>query len=258
MELQVGGDPELFIFKDGEPISAHPYVPGTKEKPYPVKHGAVQLDGIALEINFDPAKTAEEFEYNVHAVLGQALSFVPKGCELKAVPSIMFQPKYFHEIPQKFKELGCNPDFNAWTRQQNPAPDTSKNPTLRTGSGHITFGFTENENVKDKAYFEDCCAFVQMIDPIWSQWSQAWDDDVTRASLYGAPGAFRPKPFGVEYRRPSNAWLRYPKMYRWIFDLCAQMYDDAICGKELTLERCPKFDNDWLQSQGQLHGQAVH
>lgn len=247
--LKIGADPELFLFKDDQPVSAHPYVPGTKDKPHPLKHGAIQLDGIALEINIDAAETAEEFEHNTIAVLAQADSFVPKGHTLRAVPHVNFEGEYFQTVPERFKELGCNPDFDAWSRKTNPPPDVRKWPNLRTGSGHLHFGYTSGEDVKDSDYFNECCSFVQMIDPIWSQWSQAWDQDSVRANLYGAPGAFRPKPYGIEYRRPSNAWLRYPRMYKWVFELCQSMYEDAIHGETLTLERAPKFNNDWLRTQ---------
>ncbi len=37
-------------------------IPDTaKEKPFPVTNGAVQVDGMALEYNIDPASTVEEF-----------------------------------------------------------------------------------------------------------------------------------------------------------------------------------------------------
>ncbi len=252
MSIKIGSDPELFLFKDDQPISAHDYVPGTKEKPHPLKHGAIQLDGIALEINVDAAETAEEFEYNTQMVLSQALSFVPKGHHLRAVPSVQFDGAYFMTVPERFKELGCNPDFDGWSRKINPSPNVEKYPNLRTGSGHLHFGYTSDADVKDSDYFNECCSFVQLIDPIWSQWSQVWDTDVTRANLYGGPGAFRPKPYGIEYRRPSNAWLRHPKMYPWIFSLCEAMYEDAIHGEALTLERAPKFNNDWLTTQVDL------
>lgn len=248
-ELQIGGDPELFLFKDGKPVSAHPYIPGTKAKPHPLRHGCIQLDGIAVEFNIDPAKTGEEFEHNVNATLTEVKTYVPKGHDLVAVPSVIFEEPYFATIPEKFKELGCNPDFDAWSRKMNPSPSLKKFPTLRTGSGHLTFGYTDNMNIKDGNYFNDCCNFIQMIDPVWSQWSQVWDQDERRANLYGGPGAFRPKPFGVEYRRPSNAWVGYPKMYRWVFDLCAQMFDDAISGKMPSVDRSPKFDSDWLNTR---------
>lgn len=38
--------------------------------------------------------------------------------------------------------------------------------------------------------------------------------------MYGGPGKFRFKPYGVEYRTPSNVWLDKPKLQRQIFDCC--------------------------------------
>ena len=45
------------------------------------------------------------------------------------------------------------------------------------------------------------------------------DRDPLRRELYGKAGAFRPKPYGVEYRTPSNIWIRSRDMRRCIFDL---------------------------------------
>jgi hypothetical protein len=35
--------------------------------------------------------------------------------------------------------------------------------------------------------------------------------------LYGAPGSFRPKSFGVEYRPLSNAWLNSPEIAQQVY-----------------------------------------
>jgi hypothetical protein len=36
-----------------------------------------------------------------------------------------------------------------------------------------------------------------------------WDRDRIRRSMYGKAGAYRPKPYGIEYRTPSNKWVSH-------------------------------------------------
>lgn len=55
MSYLVGADPELFVSKAGVILSAFGLVGGTKKVPQKVERGAVQVDGMALEFNIDPA-----------------------------------------------------------------------------------------------------------------------------------------------------------------------------------------------------------
>jgi hypothetical protein len=48
---------------------------------------------------------------------------------------------------------------------------------------------------------------VKQLDWFLGAWSVKHDSDVTRRKLYGKAGAFRPKPYGVEYRPLSNFWI---------------------------------------------------
>ncbi len=70
MEVLVGADPEVFV-KDasGQNVSGHGMVPGTKKKPHPVRSGAGQVDGTALEFNIEPSKTEEEFVSRIRIVM---------------------------------------------------------------------------------------------------------------------------------------------------------------------------------------------
>src|SRR3546814_12280247 len=89
MQILVGCDPEIFMFKNGVPVSAHNAVPGTKYDPYKVKNGAVQVDGMALEFNIDPSHTEEEFVSSVQSVLATLKEMVP-GYDLVATPVAEF------------------------------------------------------------------------------------------------------------------------------------------------------------------------
>ena len=44
------------------------------------------------------------------------------------------------------------------------------------------------------------------------------EPDNKRKELYGKAGAFREKPYGVEYRTISNYYLQSKKLIYWVFD----------------------------------------
>lgn len=217
MQILIGADPELFVrdTKTGQFITAHGLVEGTKEKPQPVQFGAVQVDGMALEFNIDPAKTVEEFELYITKVREQMTRLIDPSYELVPQPTCYFDQEYFDGCPAKAKDLGCNPDWNAWTERQNDRPSTSE--PFRTGAGHLHIGFTKDQDVSDPDFIQECYMVVKQLDVWVGMYSPLWDGDVKRRSLYGQAGACRIKPYGVEYRPLSNAWLRTPELTRWVF-----------------------------------------
>lgn len=207
--FKFGCDPELFVKDDkGRYVSAEGLIPGTKDTPYPVKHGAVQVDGMAAEFNIDPAENFEDFNRNIQAVMGQLKAMLPKGYTLDAVPAVTFDGDVWDASPEHSKELGCMPDMDAWTGQVNPPPHDPVNPHLRTASGHIHIGWTEEADiVNDAQHIMNCRDLVKQLDWYLGGWSVKTDTDPTRRRLYGKAGACRYKSYGVEYRVLSNFWI---------------------------------------------------
>lgn len=218
MQIKIGADPELFLQNpnSGEFVSAHGLVPGTKRKPHKVPLGAVQLDGTAAEFNIDPALSMQEFSRNINAVMTHLQGMVP-GYNLSPTPAVFYDQAYFdQQVPSSAKELGCDPDFSGWTMCENPRPNAATN--LRTGAGHIHIGWTEKAKVWDEHHYMKCAAMARQMDYYLGIWSLLWDKDPTRRSLYGKAGAFRPKPYGMEYRVMSNSWLSSEILIRWVYN----------------------------------------
>lgn len=227
MKITIGCDPELFVMKNGKYRSAHGLVPGTKEKPHRVENGAVQVDGLALEYNIDPVDNADDFvRYNM-SVMEQMKAMVP-GYEFSIVPSCRFNGNHFRAQPDEAKELGCTPDYNAYTMQENPKPDNTT--TMRTASGHIHIGFCENADPGDNEHMIRCATLIKQLDVYLGLPSLFFDKDVNRRKMYGAAGAFRPKPYGVEYRVLSNAWLLSEKRMRFVFNQTVKAVTDLMSG----------------------------
>lgn len=246
LKVRIGCDPEIF-FRDrqtGKFISAHDRIPGTKVDPFKVPGGAIQVDGTAAEINIDPAMSIQEFQGNVNRVITNLRERVP-GVDLVYDPTVEFDRDYFESLPKETRELGCNPDFCAWTEKVNPSPD-GDSTTMRTASGHIHVGWRSDDdkdnplvNPNDPVHFEDCISVVKQLDYYVGMFAIRWDPDVKRRSLYGKAGAFRPKPYGVEYRTPSNVWLRSPSVQGWIFEAVRKAVYDLGQGRDLA----GKYDN---------------
>lgn len=203
-----GCDPEGFIFhkKSGKPVPASDFLPGTKDEPEPVIGGAIQVDGMAAEFNIDPVKTYEDWEHNISAVIAQLETYLPAGYELRFVPSVVFEEDTFAVAPDHCKDLGCQPDFDAWSGGVNPAPNPD-NPLMRCAGGHLHTGWTENEDLCNIQHILNCQDLVKQFDFYLGGWSVLHDADVFRRNLYGKMGACRYKPYGVEYRVLSNFWV---------------------------------------------------
>lgn len=204
----VGADPELFVLDTtGRPVSAAGLIPGTKAVPHRVKDGAVQVDGMAAEFNIDPCSSFEEFDGRITSVMKQLKAFLPKGYKLAARPAVVFDEGVWALAPDDAKELGCSPDFNAWTGDVNPPPACISNPRLRTASGHLHIGWTEDADFSTMQHMLNCQDLVKQLDWYLGAWSLQVDSDPTRRLLYGKAGACRYKSYGVEYRVLSNFWL---------------------------------------------------
>lgn len=231
MKLLLGADPELFM-RDNSGMfkSVFGILPGTKEAPHKVERGAVQVDGMAAEFNIDPAATAEEFVLNLTTVMKTMEGMLPFG--LVATPVAEFGAEYMSTRVEKETELGCDPDFNGWTQSVNTPPDAAK--TFRTGAGHVHVGWGEGFSKEDPKHFAACCAIIRQLDFYLGLPSMFYDSDTQRRELYGKAGAFRAKPYGVEYRVLSNKWLASEDLMKWVFRTTVRAIEDMRAGKRLV------------------------
>ena len=253
MKITIGCDPELFVTENGKPRSAWGLIPGTKEKPFDVDDGAVQVDGMALEFNTRPVDNADDFVLVTNSVLRQMREMVPDKYEFAIVPSVRFNGNHFRAQPEEAKELGCTPDYNAYTLRENKKPDNKT--TMRTASGHIHIGFCEGADPNSDEHMLRCATLVKQLDAYLGLPSLLFDKDKKRRSMYGAAGCFRPKPYGVEYRVLSNAWLLSDDRKRFVFNQTIRAVNDLIAGirladkiGELALERTINVSDDYNAS----------
>lgn len=209
-----GADPEIFVSKNNKFKSAHGMVEGDKANPLRVEKGAVQVDGMALEFNIDPAENFEQFQNNLDVVQQQLKAMIGDH-EFMTQSSVFFDQELFDAVPEENKELGCDPDFNAWTERENQKPEGSQ--LMRTAGGHVHVGGF-GQGVVDDYVFIVAAKLTRIMDETLGIYSLFWDHDDERRKMYGAAGAFRPKPYGMEYRSLSNAWIFKPQLVRFVYD----------------------------------------
>ena len=131
----------MFVRQEGTFKSAHGLIKGDKKNPQPVRSGAVQVDGMALEFNIDPASSEDAFAYNVQDVFNQLKLMVP-DYEIVTVPVAHFDEQYMKAQPAEALELGCDPDFDAWNNGVAFVKPNALRP-MRTASGHVHIGWTD-------------------------------------------------------------------------------------------------------------------
>jgi len=211
IKFKLGADPELFLKRaDGTNISAHDLVPGSKKAPYAVDSGAIQPDGLAAEFNIDAVDYNDfrAFDDKLTKVLGELKKAVGPDVFFDPRPSTLFDKDYYDALPETAKELGCDPDYSAYSEdpmQPNPRPDGSSG--LRSAAGHLHIGWGSDIPVDHPEHLEICRTFIRQMDLYVGLGMTVFDTDTERRKLYGKAGAYRPKHYGVEYRTPSNAWI---------------------------------------------------
>lgn len=218
----LGCDPEGFLFdtKANRFIGAEGIIKGDKFSPYYLDTGMMQVDGLAAEFGIAPAATEDEFVYLIGRTLEVIRSTLPEGVELRFVPTADFDPEVMAAQSPENLELGCTPDFSAYTREPNPKPRAPR--TMRSAGGHVHIGWTFGADPFEEGHYNECCDITKLLDKTLGQASLEWDSDQRRRKLYGAWGSFRPKPYGLEYRPLSCAWVQTEALQRRVYSLTVE------------------------------------
>lgn len=200
----VGVDLEYIVQADVGYIPAG-FLPiqGTKGNPERYPTGGVEIDCCAVELTMDPADNEDQFASTILKHLEAMNKRYEDYGKLVAVPSHTFDELAIRAAPHA-TTMGCSPDMNVWTMKQNPRPVAKKG--FRTFGGHLHIEKGTPQTIK-------------ACDLTLGMWSVIADPDKKRRSLYGKAGAFRPKPYGVEYRVLSNFWCGDETLIRKVWRL---------------------------------------
>lgn len=229
--LMLGADPEVFVGVNGAVRSIIGKVGGTKDNPQPLPIGqgfAVQEDNVALEFNIPPSAGANFFDMNLDLALGFLENMVQSQHNYSFVKeSAVSFPQEELEDPRSWV-FGCDPDYNAWTLKRNPRPK-AKDKNLRSCGGHVHVGYELTDDQKIE--------LVRMMDLRLSVPAVLMDSGELRKQLYGKAGAFRNKPYGLEYRPLSNFWVFDSKTRVWVYQQTEKALDAVLKGISATPEQ---------------------
>lgn len=211
--LTLGADPEVFLTLNGDVVSAEGIIGGTKDNPRKIDNAEdfyILEDNIMIEFNIPISRTKDEFRNNINFAKNYIETYIKllNGDHgISFAPSAVLDKKYLNT--KQAKEFGCDPDFNVYTKEQNPKACSKTN--LRSCGGHIHIGYDEPTVEKSEKiiYALDICLGLDSL---------ILDNDKRRRELYGKAGSFRFKDYGVEYRTLSNFWISHDININWVFD----------------------------------------
>ena len=257
-KVTLGADPELFLISSatGEYVPAYGLIGGTKTKPLALpgkpRGFFYQEDGAAFEFNIPEATTASSFtdriqyaiqkSQQVLATSGLVLDLKNCAAELTLTPAQLQHP--FANM------IGCSPDWDGFTNTQRHGIGAGLMGNKRFAGGHLHIGYDTSLMPRH--------VMAQHIDLLVYMPLSGYDAGLRsdRASLYGVPGVYRPKPYGIEYRRPSSFWLNNPilatGLARLTFAVVARLLENiALTAKRYETWNLPRLQQ--LSSEGRAY-----
>ena len=229
--VTIGADIEVFLENNlGEIISAEGIIKGTKDEPFRFMDNndyfGTSLDNVMAEFCIPPATNHKEFYDYIQHALGYINTSLPENVRTIAIPAAKINEKYLQTDNAKL--FGCDPDYNAWLMgYMNPIPEAKGN--LRSCGGHIHIGYgTPNDLIS--------MCIIRAMDIYVGLPSILQEPDNERKSLYGKAGAFRMKPYGVEYRTISNYYINSEQLTNWVFNNTLEAIAFVNAQKSVTEE----------------------
>lgn len=253
---RLGADPELFVqTAEGTVVPVCGKVGGTKEVPLIINHlvdahygaeegrglrgnphaalregnYAVQEDNVMLEFNVPAYTSGGNFSASIEKILFVLDNNVlpQQGLRLNYGTTYTFKPEDIAPHPQAFT-IGCLPDLNAYAEEgnfQREPFNITHFGNHRFCGGHLHVQYNYNNVPRH--------VFTQFMDLVVGLPFLRYDKQKMRRMFYGQPGIFREKPYGIEYRTPSNFWLgdsfrkrHLPEMVENIFSLARAANSD--------------------------------
>lgn len=211
MSVSIGFDPEILLIDDNDEfLSVEGLVGGTKSKPVPIpemkksyfEQGfAMQEDNVMLEFNTAPANDWRHACNNVDLALHYVGMHIGDVSDARFYRGCVGTYSDAQLSTGQAREFGCSPDLDAYTRNFTTPISPAMLGNERYAGGHIHIGYGNTDIVPHSVVAQLADALVGLWE-VYYKLSQG-----NRRQHYGTAGRYRVKPYGIEYRTPSNQWL---------------------------------------------------
>lgn len=198
INLLIGMDAEFFLRgPDGQYIAAARVIPGLKHQPHKLKHGVCHPDGLSMEVGCPPSDTPEGMIQNLFKVLDEVneLYLKPQGCTIAFSEYVDYTQ--VKGVQPEDLAFGCGVEYIRNTSNMVGNRTRNVSDKKRYSGFHIHLGYTEGQEDNYFTYLDNQ-RLVEKLDGLFS--SSALQTTKERATQYGGVGAFRVKPYGLEYR----------------------------------------------------------
>jgi hypothetical protein len=197
LDLQFGTDAEFFIQDSaGKVVPASKYIPGLKSKPFVLENGVCHPDGLSLEVGCPPSDTPQGMLVNLFKVIDEVkVKYLdPNGLTIHS--RMYTDSSVVQDATKEDLEFGCGSEYDARSTRMFKQSDRDTSQKLRFSGFHIHLGYTEQED----NYFTylDSSTLVKALDRLVQRYDLGTTPE--RSMQYGGLGAFRVKPYGIEYR----------------------------------------------------------
>lgn len=206
LHLRVGSDPEFFFVKDNKVIPSVEVID--------TETNAVKRDGFQGELNPMADSCREVAGVRIARAITEANKIAKKvGATLTFNMSTVIEPDVWKRSASGLKRFGCNPTQNVHEKEFKRS--TGMREKFRSAGGHVHIQLTDP--LKRKV-----TEIVKVMDIMVGNTCVLIDRDpanARRRKIYGRAGEHRIKPYGLEYRVPSNFWLKHYVLWSMISGL---------------------------------------
>lgn len=223
----VGSDPEFFFKRNGEVVPSTDIIE--------TETNSVTRDGFQGELNPRSDYCREIAGKRIaQAIVAAEKMAVKKGAHVSFQMSEIIDGKAWKNAPAEIKRFGCNPTTNV--HEADFERPNGQRVKFRSAGGHIHLGLPAR--LKNK--YED---IVKVMDVVVGNTCVLIDRDpanARRRKYYGRAGEYRVKPYGLEYRVPSNFWLKHYVLWSMVSGLARNAI--SIVDNKLTTKLLCEFD----------------
>lgn len=200
-----GSDPEFFFKKDGKVIPSSRVIPPTSSN--------VVRDGFQAELNPETNTCRQVSGNKIYDALDEAQEYADRArVEMSLTVGEEVDKETFYGIPAADRRFGCSPTSNVHENTKRVAGTRTQ---FRSGGGHVHMG----SGKLTRMYENDATTLISLMDIVCGVGCVLIDRDpanIERRKHYGRAGEHRKKPYGLEYRVPSNFWLQHYTLWSMV------------------------------------------